>query len=234
MRYTLNSLILRTRFTRGGFLALTVLLLLYSGLIGFFSPHSNDDVIYALTFTAFLFLVIGVSGGVAVRRPDRDFLFTMPLDRRKLGSSLLLAQFLTTGVSEAYFLFVIFRFLGHPPIAIGLAVVALIGTAGMLTGVGIINYSLTLPRRVVVSAVMALLALSPLLGFRYSFTSPPLVSYSPPRHGCFSCSRLNLPGLLLQEYHEDKFRGGGASGSLAGKSSGARWASPASPPRGGP
>ncbi|GGM65731.1 hypothetical protein GCM10007108_00020 [Thermogymnomonas acidicola] len=176
MRYTLNSLILRTRFTRG-FLALTVLLLLYSGLIGFFSPHSNDDVIYALTFTAFLFLVIGVSGGVAVRRPDRDFLFTMPLDRRKLGSSLLLAQFLTTGVSEAYFLFVIFRFLGHP-IAIGLAVVALIGTAGMLTGVGIINYSLTLPRRVVVSAVMALLALSPLLGFRYSFTSP-LVSYSP-------------------------------------------------------
>jgi hypothetical protein len=169
----LVKFILVTRFSKP-LLAFMALMLAYYLLIGHFvamssSPFTSEIQYYGTGFTAFLFALMTLGGGVVVMKSDRDYLFTLPLDKRELALSLYIAQFVASGIM----VFLMFGFFSSIIVLAGgasyfLLPVDLIAFALSVTSLSVISNVLETKWRLLVGAFLVLWALSALVGFAFS------------------------------------------------------------------
>jgi hypothetical protein len=129
---------------------------------------SNVYYYYGPAFLAFFLVLPIMSGGIAVLKSDRDFLFTLPLKRSELAFSLFVVQLLSFGLIVIY---VVAYSLSSLRPVFGYALVDFLALILAVTSLGPITYSLRLGWRVLLASTLAVWALSPLLGFPYSPTA---------------------------------------------------------------
>jgi hypothetical protein len=168
----LTKFILLTRFSKP-LLAFMALMLVYYVLLGHFlatssSPFISEIRYYGTGFTAFLFAMMTLGGGMVVMKSDKDYLFTLPLDKRELALSLYVAQFVASGVT----VFLMFGFFSSVVVASEgnyfLLPADLVALALCVTSLSVVSNVLETKWRVLAGALLALWALSPLLGFPFS------------------------------------------------------------------
>lgn len=148
-------------------LVLLVLLVIYAV---FLSPFSSSGAIGAIKYygpavMAFVLVFPAVSGGIAVMKSDRDYLFTLPLKRLDLAIALFIVQFMSFGLILLYMYGYMAPYLkGEFPFSI----IVLISLALTATSLGPITYSLELHWRLLLGLALTAWSLSPLLGFQFS------------------------------------------------------------------
>lgn len=160
-----------TRFTKT-LLILMAVFIGYSLVIGLSLPSSDAYwKYYIIGMFLFLLNVSVLGGNFTSFKSDADFLFVLPLKRNELSAVIYIVRFLGTGI-------VFFLFFGYaiPSISGGLtdklAVAGDIVLLGMLvTSLSSVATGLNFKLRAGISAFMSVWALSPLLGFNYSYTS---------------------------------------------------------------
>jgi hypothetical protein len=169
----LIKFILLTRFSKP-LLAFMALMLAYYLFIGHFaamnsSPFTSEIQYYGTGFTAFLFALMTLGGGVVVMKSDRDYLFTLPLDKMELAFGLFIAQFVASGIM----VFLVFGFFSSIIVMAGgvsylLLPIDLIALALSVTSLSVVSNVLQTKWRLLVGALLVLWTLSALLGFAFS------------------------------------------------------------------
>ena len=160
-----------TRFTKTLLIFMGVFIV-YSLFIGLSLPSGNTYwKYYIVGMLLFLMNVSVLGGNFAAFKSDADFLFILPLKRSELSVAIYIVRFLGTGI-------VFFMFFGYaiPSISGGiiskLTVAADVVLLGMLvTSLSSISTGMAFRSRAAISVFMSVWALSPLLGFNYSYTS---------------------------------------------------------------
>ncbi len=166
----LIKFIILTRFSKPLLVVMAFLLIYYISL-GSFSATGISPVIQYIGagIITFMLVLMTLAGGMVVMKSDRDFLFTLPLDKRELALSLYIAQFVASGIM----IFVVFGFF-ISAMVIGSGVsffllpIDLIAFALSVTSLSIISNVLETKLRVLLGVLLALWALSALLGFPFS------------------------------------------------------------------
>ncbi len=167
MFYKLLKFVILSRFSKQ-LLALMVVLLAWALFISFETGSTSSASIYHYYGPAFLtfFLVLPVmSGGIAVLKSDRDFLFTLPVKRSELALSLFVVQLLSFGLIVLYVVAYSFSSLRS---VFDYALVDFLALILTVTALGPITYSLRLGWRVLLALMLVVWGLSSLLGFPYS------------------------------------------------------------------
>lgn len=165
MLYKLLKFVILSRFSK----QLLVLMAVLLAWALFISSETGSSVniyhYYGPAFLAFFLILPILSGGIAVLKSDRDFLFTLPVKRSELAFSLFVVQLLSFSLIVIYVLAYSFSNL-RPVLAYALVdFIALILT---VTSLGPITYSLRLGWRILFASVLAIWMVSALLGFPFS------------------------------------------------------------------
>ncbi|MCL5873799.1 MAG: hypothetical protein M1161_00440 [Candidatus Thermoplasmatota archaeon] len=165
MLYKLLKFVILSRFSK----QLLVLMAVLLAWALFISSETGSSVniyhYYGPAFLAFFLILPILSGGIAVLKSDRDFLFTLPVKRSELALSLFVVQLLSFSLIVIYVLAYSFSNL-RPVLAYALVdFIALILT---VTSLGPITYSLRLGWRILFASVLAIWMVSALLGFPFS------------------------------------------------------------------
>jgi hypothetical protein len=167
MSYKLLKFIILSRFSKQ-LLALMLVLMVYALFISFETGSTTSTSIYYYygpAFVAFFLILPILSGGIAVMKSDRDFLFTLPIKRSDLAFSLFVVQLLSFGLIMIYVL--AYSFSSLKPVF----VYALIDFAALIlviTSLGPITYSLKIQWRILLAIVLAIWPLSVFVGFPFS------------------------------------------------------------------
>lgn len=165
MSYKLLKFVILSRFSKQ-LLGVMLVLMVYALFVSFETGSSSGIYYYyGPAFLAFFMILPIMSGGIAVLKSDRDFLFTLPLKRTDLAFSLFVVQLLSFGLILIYVLAYSFSSLRSVLI---LALVDFISLTLVITSLGPITYSLKTPIRVLLAAVLAAWSLSVFLGFPFS------------------------------------------------------------------
>ncbi|BFI76965.1 hypothetical protein [Sulfurisphaera ohwakuensis] len=162
----LVRLILFSRFSKGGLIALiviTVLISLYS-IIPTISKgiHSALPSYYSIVYITAFYILFAYISGFTLMKADLDYLFTLPIDRKKLGIALYISNLII------YLVFIVY--LTSFSYNSGLLIIS------PLLGISLLSLNLTLQEvrtsyKILIIVVVALWLLSPLFGFEYSPTS---------------------------------------------------------------
>ena len=175
MFYKLLKFVILSRFSKQ-ILALMLVLLVWALFVS--SKTGSSSVVYYYYGPALIavFLILPVlSGGIAVLKSDRDFLFTLPLKRSELALSLFVVQMLSFGLIIIYVLGYSFSSISS---VLPYALIDFIALILVITSLGPVTYTLKLGWRVLVAILMALLPLSAFAGFPFSpagiYTGHPL------------------------------------------------------------
>ncbi len=120
-----------------------------------------------IAFTIFMMLLPVLNGGLIVLKSDRDYLFTLPVSRRDLSTSLFVAQFLSFGIVGFLLLGYDLLIRGGPALISETAIV-IIGLGLLATCLGPVSYTLSTKSRLAIIVVLALWSLSSLLGFPFT------------------------------------------------------------------
>jgi hypothetical protein len=169
----LVKFVLLTRFSKP-LLAFMALMLAYYLILGHFaaaagsSPFISMIPYYGTGFTAFVFAVMTLGGGVVVMKSDRDYLFTLPLDKGDLALSLYIAQFVASGIM-VFLMFGLFSSVLVVGVANSFLIpLDMVALALCVTSLSVISNVLRTPWRLLVGVLLTLWALSALLGFPFS------------------------------------------------------------------
>lgn len=167
MQYKLLKFVILSRFSKQ-LLALMLVLLLYALFVSFKTGSAGAAPIYYYYGPAFItfFLVLPIlSGGIAVLKSDRDFLFTLPVKRSDLAISLFVVQLLSFGLIIIYVLAYSFSSLTSE---IGYALTDFVALVLTVTSLGPMTYSLKARWRALIAFIILLWSLSVYLGFPLS------------------------------------------------------------------
>ena len=144
MSYKLLKFVILSRFSKQ-LLGVMLVLMVYALFVSFETGSSSGIYYYyGPAFLAFFMILPIMSGGIAVLKSDRDFLFTLPLKRTDLAFSLFVVQLLSFGLILIYVLAYSFSSLRSVLI---LALVDFISLTLVITSLGPITYSLKTPIR---------------------------------------------------------------------------------------
>lgn len=153
-----------------------VVILAYDIFIANFTATNASGVLselkyYGPAFTAFLLALNTLSGGIVVMKSDRDYLFTLPLDKRSLALSLYITQFIATGI--VILLGFGFFFASYMYVVAGaydrlLLVLDMVGLALAISSLGVISNVLSTYWRILTALLLAVWALSAILGVPFT------------------------------------------------------------------
>ena len=121
--------------------------------------------IYGSAVTSFLLALPAVSGGIAVLKSDRDYLFTLPLRRSEVATSLFIVQFMSFGLILLYFIINVSPALGSE---FPFSLIAMVSIALSASALGPITYTFRTGWRLVIAVAIALWSISPVFGFIYA------------------------------------------------------------------
>jgi hypothetical protein len=164
--------VLVTRFSKP-LLAFLVLLFAYNFLISTFANTNVSSLLlisryYGPGIIAFLLALTTLSGGIVVLKSDRDYLFTLPLDKRELALSLYIAQFVASGIT----IFLVFSFFSSSIVVGGyshlLLVVDLIALTLAVTSLSVVSNVLKTGWRLLVALLLTLWAFPGALGLAFT------------------------------------------------------------------
>jgi hypothetical protein len=168
----LLKFILITRFSKP-LLILIGVILAYNILIGTFSPRtgtgsfSPEFAYYGVT-SAGAFLALSVLfGGLFILKSDRDYLLTLPLNRRALSLALFIAQFLGSGMSLLFFYGFFIATVGNA-FTLALLGVDLALLAAIVTSLGVISNIVSGRVRAIFAGPIGIWCLSTLYGIPYT------------------------------------------------------------------
>ncbi len=162
MFYKLLKFVLLSRFSKQ---LLAVMLVLLAWAIFVSSETGSSGSVYYYYGPAILtfFTVLPImSGGIAVLKSDRDYLFTLPIKRSELALALFVVQFLSFGLITIYVL--AYSFSSLKPI-LGYALVDFAALILTMTSLGPITYTLRMVWRALLAIILAAWTLSTFLGF---------------------------------------------------------------------
>ncbi|MCI4455273.1 MAG: hypothetical protein JHC23_00920 [Sulfolobus sp.] len=151
-----------SRISKRG-LILLILLNAFILLVGFgayfsgvTSPRYES---YATLYVAFLFVLLGFQARIGILKSDFDYYFTLPIDRKALGTALIIANL------------ILISFLSLSSVAItlspyGFAVAPFLGIS--LASLTLMTYGMSLKERVAIFGIIGLWLSSASLGFPFS------------------------------------------------------------------
>ncbi len=165
----LLGFVLRTRVSR--VMLIIVLLVLAYGIASgsfLYSSHAalssqalRGEKTIAVIYSAVLTFLLSFQGGLSVLKSDRDYLFTLPLNRSQLALALYIGQLVVSGALTVVWLGWVLPLIGLPPTY---AVAGGTLFAIYLTSLSISVAELQLRQRALAVAALVIWTLSPLFG----------------------------------------------------------------------
>jgi hypothetical protein len=158
----LLKLIVFSRFSKGGLVVLIsiTILILIIGILN--SGYSNISSYYSIIYITALYVLFSYISGFTLMKADLDYLFTLPMERRKLGIALYISNLII------YLIFI--SYLTSFSYNLGLLFLSpLLGISA--ASLNLVLQELRTSYKVLILIIIALWFLSPLLGFEYSPTS---------------------------------------------------------------
>lgn len=168
MFYKLLKFVILSRFSKQLLVVMLVLLVWAVYVSSLTGSSTTVYYYYGPAILAFFLILPVMSGGIAVLKSDRDFLFTLPVRRSELAFSLFVVQLLSFGLIIIYVAG--YSFSSLRPV-FGYALIDFAALILTVTSLGPITYSLKLGWRLLLALALAALALSSFAGFQFSPTA---------------------------------------------------------------
>ena len=138
---------------------LNALILLISFGAYFHGVTSLQYESYATLYVAFIFVLLGLLARIGILKSDFDYYFTLPIDRKTLGTALVVANLIF--ISFLSFFLVIITLSPY-----GFAVAPFLGIS--LASLTLATYGMSLKKRVAIFGIIGLWLSSASLGFPFS------------------------------------------------------------------
>lgn len=166
MFFKLLKFVILSRFSKQ-LLAVMLVLLIWALFVSFETGSSSGALYYYYgpAFIAFFLVLPIMSGGIAVLKSDRDFLFTLPVKRSDMAISLFVVQLLSFGLIMIYVVAYSFSSLKS---VFAYALIDFIALMLTVTSLGPLSYSFKTIWRILLAVALALWSLSAFLGFPFS------------------------------------------------------------------
>jgi hypothetical protein len=151
-----------SRISKRGLILLTLLnaLILLIGFGAYFhGVTSMQYESYATLYVAFIFVLLGLQARIGILKSDFDYYFTLPIDRKTLGTALIIANLI----------FISFLSLSFVTITLspyGFAVAPFLGIS--LASLTLMTYGMSLKEKVAIFGIIGLWLSSASLGFPFS------------------------------------------------------------------
>lgn len=155
-------------------LAILIIVILYSIFTGLELMKSGVKIetkfpeYYAVAYATFFMTFSAFSGGLAVLKSDRDYLFMLPIKKSRLIFSLFIAQIIVLGTAVVAFIGFYLPFLGLNAWEAGVSYLLFIL---FITSISTYVGDLPTVRKALISVLLAIWGISPYFGFRYSPTA---------------------------------------------------------------
>lgn len=166
----LLKFVLFTRISKGGLIAIILSIIFFTLSRLTFGQSSQGPPLVGILVTTVILLLLLSLGGAMILKSDLDYLYTLPIDRWKIGLALYFSSII---LSLLFIYFVVFSSLVS---SIPLGSI-LPGVVDLLTlGVGIVSLSIVMQEmstkaKVGIISLLGLWLISPAIGFQYSPTS---------------------------------------------------------------
>jgi hypothetical protein len=151
-----------SRISKRGLILLTLLNALIL-LIGFgayiHGVTSLQYESYATLYVAFIFVLLGLQARIGILKSDFDYYFTLPIDRKTLGTALIIANLIFMSVLSLSFVTITLS-------PYGFAVAPFLGIS--LASLTLVTYGMSLKERVAIFGIIGLWLSSASLGFPFS------------------------------------------------------------------
>ncbi|MCE4623722.1 MAG: hypothetical protein F7B11_03130 [Caldisphaeraceae archaeon] len=182
--FKLLKFIIKTRISPG-MLAILLIIIIYAIFTGIGMSSSGIKIntkvpqYYAVIYATFFLVFSSFSGGLAILKSDRDYLFLLPVNKRQLIVTLFIAQIIILGSSIIAFLGFYLPFLGlNAWEAVTSFALFILFVTSLSTYVG----DLPTGRKAIISTLLGAWGISPLLSFPYS---PTAIFFGYPLSGIF-------------------------------------------------
>jgi len=114
---------------------------------------------YATLYVAFVFVLLGLQVRIGILKSDFDYYFTLPIDRKTLGTALIIANLIFISVLSLSFVAITLS-------PYGFAVAPFLGIS--LASLTLMTYGMSLKERVAIFGIIGLWLSSASLGFPFS------------------------------------------------------------------
>ncbi|MCG2888422.1 MAG: hypothetical protein L7H21_03195 [Sulfolobales archaeon] len=162
MLWKLIKFAVLSRISKRGLILLTLLnaFILLIGFGAYFhgvtSPQYES---YATLYVAFIFVLLGLQVRIGILKSDFDYYFTLPIDRKTLGTALVVANLIFMSVLSLSFVTITLS-------PYGFAVGPFLGIS--LASLTLVTYGMSLKERVAIFGIIGLWLSSASLGFPFS------------------------------------------------------------------
>ena len=168
MLWKLIKFAIISRISKRG-LILLILLNAFILLIGFELQIDSETIFhnvtslqyesYATLYVAFLFVLLGLQTRIGILKSDFDYYFTLPIDRKTLGTALIIANMIFISVLSLFLVAITLSLYGF-------AVAPFLGIS--LASLTLMTYGMSLKKRVAIFGIIGLWLSSASLGFPFS------------------------------------------------------------------
>jgi hypothetical protein len=138
---------------------LNALILLISFGAYFHGVTSLQYESYATLYVAFIFVLLGLQARIGILKSDFDYYFTLPIDRKTLGTALIIANLIFMSALSLSFVTITLS-------PYGFAVAPFLGIS--LASLTLMTYGMSLKERVAIFGIIGLWLSSASLGFPFS------------------------------------------------------------------
>ncbi|MCQ4336580.1 MAG: hypothetical protein NO130_04250 [Sulfolobales archaeon] len=162
MLWKLIKFAVLSRISKRGLILLTLLnaFILLIGFGAYFhGVTSLQYESYATLYVAFIFVLLGLQARIGILKSDFDYYFTLPIDRKTLGTALIIANLIFMSVLSLSFVTITLS-------PYGFAVAPFLGIS--LASLTLVTYGMSLKERVAIFVIIGLWLSSASLGFPFS------------------------------------------------------------------
>ena len=151
-----------SRISKRGLILLTLLnaFILLIGFGAYFhGVTSLQYESYATLYVAFIFVLLGLQARIGILKSDFDYYFTLPIDRKTLGTALIIANLIFMSALSLSFVTITLS-------PYGFAVAPFLGIS--LASLTLMTYGMSLKEKVAIFGIIGLWLSSASLGFPFS------------------------------------------------------------------
>jgi hypothetical protein len=162
MLWKLIKFAVLSRISKRGLILLTLLnaFILLIGFGAYFhGVTSLQYESYATLYVAFIFVLLGLQARIGILKSDFDYYFTLPIDRKTLGTALIIANLIFMSALSLSFVTITLS-------PYGFAVAPFLGIS--LASLTLVTYGMSLKERVAIFGIIGLWLSSASLGFPLS------------------------------------------------------------------
>jgi len=162
MLWKLIKFAVLSRISKRGLILLTLLnaFILLIGFGAYFhGVTSLQYESYATLYVAFIYVLLGLQARIGILKSDFDYYFTLPIDRKTLGTALIIANLIFMSVLSLSFVTITLS-------PYGFAVAPFLGIS--LASLTLMTYGMSLKERVAIFGIIGLWLSSASLGFPFS------------------------------------------------------------------